>query len=158
MIAKPKSKKPPLKTKTPSPKAKKPVVSKKTKPASKAAPKAKAASKALPELLRDAALKILDERQGEDIATFDLKGRSAIADYVIVASGRSSRQLVAIADYLRQAFSKAGISRVRVEGLAQADWVLIDAGDVLVHLFRSEVRDYYQIEEIWAASSPIRRK
>lgn len=120
----------------------------------KAAPKPKAKKvpepHGLPEILRDAALKILDERQGEDIVTVNLKGRSAMADYAVVATGRSARQLAAIADYLRQAFFKAGSAQVRVEGLPQGDWVLIDAGDILVHLFRPEVRDYYRLEEIWS--------
>jgi ribosome-associated protein len=103
----------------------------------------------LPEKQRDAALKILDERQALDIMTADVRGRSAMADYVIVASGRSARQLAALADYMREAFMKIGVRKIRVEGLPQGDWVLIDGGDVLVHLFRPEVRRYYNIEDIW---------
>lgn len=140
-------------------------VKKAKKTAAKSAPKTKAAKpkvkakdktakarkpKGLPEILREEALRILDERQGEDILTFDLRGRSPLADYAIVATGRSARQLAAIADYMRQAFFKAGASKVRVEGLPQGDWVLIDAGDLYVHLFRPEVRDYYKIEDIWS--------
>jgi ribosome-associated protein len=103
----------------------------------------------MPEKLRDAALKVLDERQAKDILTVDLHGKSALADYIIIASGGSSRQLAAIADYLREAFGKLGVKKFHAEGLTQGDWVLIDAGDVLIHLFRPEVRQYYQIEDIW---------
>lgn len=110
------------------------------------------APRGLPEILRDAALKVLDERQAENILTVNLQGKSAIADYAIIASGRSGRQLAAIADYLREAFFKAGVKQIRIEGLEQTDWVLVDAGDVLVHLFRPEVREYYQIEDIWSGS------
>ncbi|MDD5586653.1 MAG: ribosome silencing factor [Alphaproteobacteria bacterium] len=109
----------------------------------------KQAAKGLPEMQRDAALKILDERQASDVMTVDMRGRSAMADYVIAATGRSGRQLAAMADYLREAFVKMGIRKIRIEGAAQGDWVLIDGGDVLVHLFRPEVRRYYNIEDIW---------
>lgn len=106
-------------------------------------------SRGVPEILRDAALKVLDERQADDIVTVDARGRSAITDYVIIATGRSGRQLAAMADYVRVAFEKNGARRVRTEGLSQGDWVLVDAGDVIVHLFRPEVRDYYGLEAIW---------
>lgn len=103
----------------------------------------------LPEQLRDAALAVLDERQAEEIATFDLAGRSSVADYLIVASGRASRQLAAIAHYLSEAFAKLGVERTRVEGLPEANWVLVDGGDVIVHLFLPEVRGFYNLEGIW---------
>lgn len=102
--------------------------------------------------MRDAAMKVLDDRKAEDIVAVDARGRSAMADYVIIATGRSSRQLAATADYLRDAFLKNGCRRVRVEGLPQGDWVLVDAGDVIVHLFRPEVRRYYGIEDVWNKS------
>ena len=105
----------------------------------------------VPEQLRDAALKILDERQAEDIVSVDMEGRSSIADYVIVASGRASRQIGAIAHYLREAFEALGVKPVRTEGVSQGDWVLVDGGDVIVHLFRPEVRTYYNIETMWNA-------
>jgi ribosome-associated protein len=144
--------------------AKKKTIPKKAPPGKpvkvKAKPKAakpkvaarKAAARGVPEQLRDAALKILDERQAEAIVTADLRGKSAMADYAIAAAGKSGRQLAAIAHYLREGFEKAGVKRVRVEGLPQGDWVLIDAGDVIVHLFRPEVRRYYNIEDIWNRS------
>lgn len=108
----------------------------------------------IPEQLRDAALKILEERQAEDVVTVDLRGKSAMADYVIVATGRSGRQLAAIADYLRLSCETIAKTHPRIEGLPQGDWVLIDAGDVIVHLFRPEVRSYYRIEDIWSLRSP----
>lgn len=104
----------------------------------------------IPEQLRDAALKVLDERQAEDIVNVPLAGRSVVADYIIIASGRAARQVAAISDYLRDAFYKAGAKTVRVEGKAEANWVLVDAGDVVVHLFRPEVRAYYDLDAIWS--------
>ena len=103
----------------------------------------------MPETLRDAALKILDNRQAENVVTVDLTGRSSMADYLIIASGRAQRQIAAIADYLRAAFIKLGVEHIRIEGLPEANWVLIDAGDIVVHLFRPEVREYYRLEDIW---------
>ncbi|HBM90560.1 MAG TPA: ribosome silencing factor [Rhodospirillaceae bacterium] len=101
------------------------------------------------EILRDAALKVLDERKAENISLIDLSSCSALTDTMIVASGGSARQLGALSGYLRDAFSKLGHKGIRIEGLPQGDWVLVDAGDVIIHLFRPEVRNYYQIEEIW---------
>jgi ribosome-associated protein len=101
------------------------------------------------ELLRDAALKILDERKAEEIVTVNLMGKSSVADYLIVASGHASRQITAIAHYLQEAFTKLGAGRIRTEGMSQGNWVLIDAGDVIIHLFRPEVRRYYNIERLW---------
>ena len=106
-----------------------------------------------PEQLRDAALKVLDERQAEEVFTVDLSGKSSMADYLVIASGRASRQLSAIAHYLREAFEKMGLKNIRVEGLADANWVLVDAGDVIVHLFRPEVRDYYNLESMWSGKA-----
>ncbi len=103
----------------------------------------------MPEMLRDAALAVLNERQAEDVLTFDLAERSAMADYLVIASGRASKQLAAIAHYLGEAFVKLGVSKPRIEGLQDANWVLVDAGDVIVHLFRPEVRKYYDLERIW---------
>jgi ribosome-associated protein len=116
--------------------------------AKKAAAKTKA-PKGIPEQLLDAALKVLDERQAEEIVTVPLIGRSSVADYMILASGRAGRQVSAIADYLREAFFKLGVRQVRIEGMSEANWVLIDAGDVIIHLFRPEVRRYYDLDAIW---------
>ena len=99
--------------------------------------------------MRDDALQVLNDRQGEEIVTIDLTGKSSIADYLIVASGRSARQIAAIAHYLREAFMKRGMKNIRVEGLPEGNWALVDGGDVIVHLFRPEVRSYYDLEAIW---------
>jgi len=120
------------------------VVKSSRKPAKKSAPRPE-----LPGKLLDAALKVLKDRQAEEIVSVDLTGRSSVADYLIIASGRAGRQIAAIADYLREAFTKLGARQIRVEGLSQANWVLVDAGDVVVHLFRPEVRRYYRLEDIW---------
>jgi len=103
----------------------------------------------LPERLKKAALKILDDRKAEQIVVIDVRGRSILTDYIIIASGRSAKQITAIADYLNREMSDLGASKVRIEGLPQGDWVIVDAGDVLVHLFRPEVRRYYSLETIW---------
>ncbi|MER2519891.1 MAG: ribosome silencing factor [Bdellovibrionales bacterium] len=115
----------------------------------KPVPSAPARPAGMPEMLRDAAIAVLNERQAEDVLTFDLAERSAMADYLIVASGRASKQLVAIAHYLGEAFVKLGMPKPRIEGMQDANWVLVDAGDVIVHLFRPEVRKYYDLEAIW---------
>ncbi len=126
---------------------KKPVAKKSA--AKKTIAKKSSAALGIPELMRDAALKVLDERQAEEVVTFPLAGRSSVADYLIIASGRAGRQIAAIADYLQDVFIKAGARQVRVEGKHEANWVLIDAGDVIVHLFRPEVRQYYALDAIW---------
>jgi ribosome-associated protein len=96
----------------------------------------------------------LDEAKAEDIVTIDLEGKSSIGDFMVIATGRSDRHVGAIADQLRKSLKDSGIGRVRVEGLETCDWVLIDAGDILVHVFRSEVRDFYNLEKMWSASRP----
>ena len=84
-----------------------------------------------------------------DIETIDLKDQSALADYMIVASGTSSRQVIALADKLRDRLSGYGYKDIRVEGQNDGNWVIVDAGDIIIHLFRPEVRDFYQIEKMW---------
>jgi ribosome-associated protein len=96
----------------------------------------------------------LDEDKAQDIVLIDIKDKSSVADAIVVASGRSARHVGALADHLLRALKDAGYGRARVEGMPQADWVLIDAGDVIVHLFRPEVRAYYNIEKIWSVESP----
>jgi ribosome-associated protein len=98
----------------------------------------------------------LDDDKAQDIVLIDLKGKSSVADSMIVASGRSHRHVGAIADHLLRALKDAGYGKARVEGLPHCDWVLIDAGDVVVHLFRPEVRTFYNIEKIWAVDAPHR--
>jgi len=97
----------------------------------------------------DAALASLENSKAESIIPIDIRGRSTIGDYMIVASGRSHRHVTAVADHLLQALNEAGCKNMRVEGLDSGDWVLIDTGDIIVHIFRPEVRDFYNIEKIW---------
>ena len=96
----------------------------------------------------------LDDDKAEDVVLIDLKGKSPLADAVVVASGRSHRHVAAMADHLLRTLKENGFGKARVEGLPHADWVLIDAGDVIVHLFRPEVRAFYQIEKIWSVEPP----
>jgi len=103
--------------------------------------------------LEDLILSRLDDDKAEDIVLIDLKGKSPMADSMIVASGRSHRHVGALADHVLRALKDAGFGRARVEGLPHCDWVLIDAGDLVVHLFRPEVRTFYNIEKIWSVDS-----
>jgi nicotinate-nucleotide adenylyltransferase len=91
----------------------------------------------------------LDDDKAEDVVVIDLEGKSGFADYMVVATGRSNRQVVAIADHLADRLKKAGFGRVPVEGKQGGDWVLIDAGDVVVHVFRPEPRAFYALEKMW---------
>ncbi|MCI3133316.1 ribosome silencing factor [Phenylobacterium aquaticum] len=104
--------------------------------------------------LEDLILARLDDDQAQDVVFIDLKGKSAVADGLIVASGRSHRHVGAIADHLLRALKEQGYGKARVEGLPHCDWVLIDTGDVIVHLFRPEVRTFYNIEKIWSVDAP----
>ena len=96
----------------------------------------------------------LDEAKAEDIVTIDLTGKSSLGDFMVIATGRSDRHVGAIAEQLRKKLKESGAGRVRVEGLEACDWVLIDAGDILVHVFRAEVRDFYNLEKMWSAARP----
>ena len=91
----------------------------------------------------------LDDGKALDIAVINLNGKTEIADYMVVATGTSSRQVGALANHLRDTIKKSGVQNVALEGSVQCDWVLIDAGDIIVHLFREEVRDFYGLEKIW---------
>ncbi len=96
----------------------------------------------------------LDDDKSEDIVPIELRGKTSIADFMVVASGRSQRHVGAIAEHLIEALKAVGIKRVRVEGQPACDWVLIDAGDVIVHVFQPEVRSFYNIEKMWSGTSP----
>jgi ribosome-associated protein len=85
------------------------------------------------------------------VVVIDLDGKSSIGDYMVVATGRSNRQVVAMAEHLNQALKDCGLVGLLPEGLRQGDWVLIDAGDIIIHLFRPEVRAFYNLEKMWAA-------
>lgn len=96
----------------------------------------------------------LDFDKAEDISVIDLRGKSSIADYMIIATGRSSRQLGAMAQHLKEKLDKKQKHRTQLEGVNQGDWVLIDGGDIIVHLFRPEIRAFYNLEKMWAAYMP----
>jgi ribosome-associated protein len=91
---------------------------------------------------------ILDDNKAEDIETIDLNGQSSIADYMIIANGRSSRQVVGLAGKIKEKLLEYGI-KAKTEGASQGDWVIVDCLDVIVHLFRPEVREFYGIEKMW---------
>lgn len=92
----------------------------------------------------------LDDDQAQDVVSIPLEGKSSIADYMVIASGRSTRQVAAMAQKLAEKIKRDGFGSSRIEGLPTADWVLIDAGDVVVHLFRPEVRSFYNLERMWS--------
>jgi len=94
----------------------------------------------------------LDDDKAQDIVCIDLKGKSSVADTLIIASGRSHRHVGALADHVLRALKDAGHGKAKVEGLPACDWVLIDCGDVVVHIFRPEVRAFYNIEKMWSLS------
>ncbi|HLJ52572.1 MAG TPA: ribosome silencing factor, partial [Rhizomicrobium sp.] len=115
-------------------------------------PLAAAADRALLDRVRAS----LDEDKAEDIVVIDLEGRSSLADALVIATGRSSRHVGAIAERLARRLKDAGYGTRPVNGAQQGDWVLVDAGDVIVHVFRSEVRDYYDLEGMWSVKEPQR--
>ncbi len=149
--------------KAPAKKPAKKKTAKKKVPTKKASPK-KAASKKAPakkrarkkaalyktRMLLDLALKVLDDAQADDVSVIDLAGKSAMADFMVVASGRNPRHIGAMAQNLREKIKGAGLGVPGLEGLGNADWVLIDGGDVIVHLFRPEVRGLYNLEKMWS--------
>jgi ribosome-associated protein len=100
----------------------------------------------------------LDDAKAEDTVTIDIQNKSSLGDYMVVASGRSHRHVGAIADRLVADLKKAGFGPVRVEGLPHCDWVLIDAGDLIVHVFRPEVREFYNLEKMWMAEPYSERR
>ena len=99
----------------------------------------------------------LDDIKAEDTVTIDLTGKTSIADTMVVSSGRSNRHVGSAADRVIEGLKKAGVTGIRVEGMPHCDWVLIDAGDVVVHIFRPEVREFYNLEKMWAAAPRSRR-
>jgi ribosome-associated protein len=107
-----------------------------------------------PAALLELILRSLEDDKAQDVVTIDLAGKSSMADSMVVASGRSHRHVSAVADHLQRRLKEAGLGKVRVEGLPQCDWVLIDAGDVIVHLFRPEVREFYNLEKMWSGDIP----
>jgi ribosome-associated protein len=97
----------------------------------------------------------LDEAKAEKIVTIALAGKSTMADAMVIASGNSDRHVGAIADQIQKKLKESGISSPRAEGLETCDWVLIDTGDIIIHLFRPEVRDFYNLEKMWSGERPV---
>jgi len=91
----------------------------------------------------------LDDMKAEETVTIDLRGKSAFSDYMIVTSGRANRHVGAIAENVAKGLKETGIKSIHIEGLPNCDWVLIDSGDVIVHVFRPEVREFYNLERLW---------
>jgi ribosome-associated protein len=104
--------------------------------------------------LADAIAGWLDDAKAEDIVAIDIAAKSSIGDYMIVATGRTDRHVSAIAEQLRDKLKAYGLERVRIEGQPQCDWVLVDATDVIVHVLRPEVREFYNLEKMWSADRP----
>lgn len=98
----------------------------------------------------DVVISSLEDSKGEDILSIDLKGKSALADHLVIVSGRSNRHVSAVADHVLRDLKDAGHGPCKVEGLQNGDWVLIDAGDIIVHIFRPEVRAFYNLEKMWS--------
>ena len=96
----------------------------------------------------------LDDAKAEDIVTIDLEGKSSIGDFMVIASGRTDRHVGAVADQIQRKLKEQGEGRARVEGTDACDWVLIDTGDIIVHVFRPEVREFYNLEKMWSAERP----
>ncbi|WP_323716588.1 ribosome silencing factor [Paracoccus aminovorans] len=106
--------------------------------------------------LLDRILAFLDDDKAEDVVTIDLRGRSAMADHMVIASGRNARQVASIAEKLVERLKEQTGRTARVEGKETGDWVLIDTDDVIVHVFRPEVREFYQLEKMWMPTDALR--
>jgi ribosome-associated protein len=96
----------------------------------------------------------LDEAKAEEVVAIDIRGKSSIGDYMVIASGRSDRHVGAVSEQIERKLKERGHGRVRIEGRPQCDWVLIDIGDIIVHVFRPEVRAFYNLEKMWSAERP----
>lgn len=95
----------------------------------------------------------LDDMKAEDTMTIDLRGKSPLSDYMVITSGRANRHVAAIAENVTKSLKENGVTGIRIEGLPAGDWVLIDSGDVVVHVFRPEVRTFYNLERMWMADA-----
>lgn len=105
--------------------------------------------------MRDKVLAALEAAKAEHIVIADVRGQSSLTDFLIIASGRSSRQVKALAEHTLYALKECGVRNPRIEGTENSDWAVVDGGDVIVHLFRPEVRAYYRLEEIWGLEPPL---
>jgi len=97
----------------------------------------------------------LDDDKAENIAVIDLAGKTEIADFMVIANGNSQRQVSAMADHLQRKMKESGLKNVATEGMTNCDWVLIDFGDVVVHIMRPETRDFYKLEKLWGDADPV---
>ncbi len=107
-----------------------------------------------PDALLNEIVHWLDEAKAENVITIDLARKSSIGDYMVIASGRSDRHVGAIAEQIQRKLKDKGLGRVRLEGMEACDWVLLDTGDIIVHVFRPEVREFYNLEKMWSADRP----
>jgi ribosome-associated protein len=132
------------------------VLPKVAKPARKTSAKA-AALKAQPDADKTLSLILsrLEDMKAEETVTIDLRGKSAYSDYMIVTTGRVNRHVGAIAENVAKGLKENGIKNIHVEGLPNCDWVLIDSGDVVVHVFRPEVREFYNLERLWTQNPAV---
>jgi ribosome-associated protein len=122
--------------------------------ARKSTPPAECVSTHASEALLAHVMAWLDDAKAEKVVAIDIRGKSSIGDYMVIASGRSDRHVGAIAEQLQRKLREVGHGRARIEGRPQCDWVLIDAGDIIVHVFRPEVREFYNLEKMWSAERP----
>lgn len=107
------------------------------------------------ELLRDVVLATLDQNKAESIVCIDVREQSSFTDFLIIASGRSTRQVKSLAEMAQKALLAAGVKKVRLEGVAEGNWGVVDGGDVILHIFRPEVRAFYRLEEVWGVEPPL---
>ena len=96
----------------------------------------------------------LDDDKAQDVIVINLAGKTSFADHMVIATGTSQRHVATMAEHLRESMKSKGVARVALEGLTQCDWILLDGGDVIVHLFRPEVREFYDLEKIWIDPVP----
>ena len=122
--------------------------------ATRSAKKPAAAVVAPDVVLMDEIVRWLDDAKAEDIVNIDIRGKTSIGDCMIVATGRTDRHVGAIADQLQKSLKEYGVSNVRVEGQQTCDWVLVDVGAIIVHVFRPEVREFYNLEKMWSGERP----
>lgn len=129
------------------------------KPAKKAASKTgkDSAVKNLQEFMRDKVLQALDDGKAEDTMCIDVRGQSPICDFLIITSGRSSRSVHALSDAVEKVLIQSGAKNIRNEGKSAGDWAVVDGGDVIVHVFRPEVRAFYRLEEVWGLEPPLQQ-
>lgn len=109
----------------------------------------------LQEWMRDKVITALEDGKAESVVCVDVRGQSSIADFLVIASGRSNRQVKFLGETVQKALYASGVKQVRIEGTQLADWVVVDGGDVIVHIFRPEVRSFYRLEEVWGLEPPL---